>query len=139
MPFSRQFAGANNMHSNAEDMAKLMLALLNRGELEGERILPDGDFGEMWANANEMPFAGFMLGQLYPTDMFPASGVGWIVTELDGHVIVHSYGGERGYQSDMMLCPELGIGVTVMGNGIAGDSVYSPVVAVDVLGMLMND
>ena len=65
--------------------------------------------------------------------------MGWVVTELEGHPVVHSYGGERGFQSDMMLCPDMGVGVIAMGNGVAGGAFYSPDAATDVLGMVMDD
>ena len=35
VPYSRQFAAANNLHSNVEDMAQFILATINRGEVDG--------------------------------------------------------------------------------------------------------
>ena len=54
-----------------------------------------------------------------------------------GHPVIHAYGGERGFQSDMMLCPEEGVGVIAMGNGQAGGDFFAPTTAVDVMGMLL--
>ncbi|MFN2204163.1 MAG: serine hydrolase domain-containing protein, partial [Caldilineaceae bacterium] len=137
-PYSRQFAAANNLHSNVEDMARLMIACLNKGELEETRILPAESFDEMWAALNETNLGDFMFGRLYPTSLFPVTGMGWSLTEIEGHPVVHAYGGERGFQSDMMLCPDMGVGIITMGNYEAGDAFYSPDTAVDVMGMLIN-
>jgi CubicO group peptidase (beta-lactamase class C family) len=139
VPYSRQFAASNNLHSNVEDMAQLMVACLNLGEPESGQLLPAESFEEMWAELNETYMADFLFGQLYPTSLFPKTGMGWSVTEIEEHRIVHAYGGERGFQSDMMLCPDMAVGIIAMGNGVAGGAFYSPDTAVDVMGLLMQE
>jgi len=113
-----------NLYSSAEDMAKLMEASLNQGELDVSASClrkPSRACGR----AGGDQYGRLHHGQALPVDMFPKTGMGWTVTELEGHPVVHSYGGERGYQSDMMLIPELGVGVIAMGDSDAGGAPYT--------------
>ena len=48
VPYHRPFAAANNLFSSIEDMAKLAQASLNRGVLNGQRILPESAVEQMW-------------------------------------------------------------------------------------------
>ena len=138
VPYSRQFSAANNLFSNVEDLARFAQANLNRGDVDGATILPAEYFDDLWRAQNETPFGGFELGVLYPTQSFAQDGMGWFVSELLGHSIVHTYGGERGYQSDIMLAPNDNLAVIAMGNGLGGDSVYTVDTTTDVMGMLLD-
>lgn len=138
VPYSRQFAAANNLFSNLEDMARFAQAHLNRGELDGAMVLPDHYFDELWAVHNETPFGDFELGYRYPTQIFAQDGMGWFVSELLGHPIVHAYGGERGYQSDIMLAPDDNLAVIALGNGLGHEFVYTADATTDVMGMLLD-
>ena len=110
-PYSRQFASANNLFSNVEDMARFMQANLNRGELEDATILSASNYDEMWNVHNKTLLGEYQFGSLYPTALFAEQGFGWSVTEILGHPVVHAYGGERGFQSIVMLAPEDNLGV----------------------------
>ncbi len=138
IPYSRQYAAANNLYSNVEDMARFAQANLNRGDLDGATILAEPYFDEMWTAYNETPFGDFLLGSIYPTAMFAEDGMGWFVNEIAGHHVVHAYGGERGYQSDIMLCPDQDLAVVAMGNGMGGGAIYTVDTATDVMGMLLQ-
>ena len=139
IPYSRQFAAANNLYSNVEDMAKLMQANLNLGELDGTRILParnlrrhvGGTLRDAFWRLYSRPTLshGYLRRDRYGL----GRDVRWGATPS-----YHSYGGERGFQSDMMLCPDMGVGVVAMGNGVAGGAFYSPEAATDVLGMVID-
>ena len=138
-PYSRQFASANNFYSNVEDMARFAQANLNRGELDGTRILPEPYFDEMWTAYNEPSFGDFVLGNIYPAAVFAEDGLGWFIFDQAGNPMVHAYGGEHGYQADVMLSPDHGLAVITMGNGIGGGAGYTIGVATDVMGMLLDD
>ena len=55
-----------------------------------------------------------------------------------GHPVAHAYGGERGYQSDLILAPKDNLGVIVMGNRAAGEDFYTLESATEIMGMLFE-
>ena len=138
IPYSRQFAAANNLHANVEDMARFAQANLNRGELDGFTLVASPHYDEMWTVQNETNLGEFQMGTFYPTALFANQGMGWSVTEIMDHPVVHAYGGERGYQSVLMLAPKDNLGVIVMGNRAAGEDFYTLESATDIMGMLLD-
>lgn len=102
-------APAGAMSATARDMARYMLALLNEGTLEGGRILRPDTVREMrqtlFANAEGAP--GFAYGFIeYP---LPGDMDGW------GHGGATLY-----FQSNMIMVPELDLGVFISTNSAEG-------------------
>ena len=102
-PYHRPFAGTNNLFSNVEDMAKLAQANLNRGELDGQRILPEGAYDQMWEPQSPTPFADFPFGRVHPASMMIDWGYGWFLGEAAGQRVPNTFGGEHGYSAQMEL------------------------------------
>ena len=46
-PFTRVHAPCNNLYTNIDDLSRLAMADLNRGELDGERIVFVGAYDEL--------------------------------------------------------------------------------------------
>jgi CubicO group peptidase (beta-lactamase class C family) len=51
-PYNRMHSPSSNLHSNVLDMARWAIANLNRGELEGHRILQASTHDMMWRPAH---------------------------------------------------------------------------------------
>ncbi|NKI35182.1 beta-lactamase family protein [Wenzhouxiangella sp. XN79A] len=110
------FAPAGAIASTAADMARWMRFHLNRGELEGVRLLSPETHAVLWQRAFDGPEA--------------ASGVshGFQSRTLRGIRVV-GHGGSTGmFNSNMMLAPDLGIGVFVSQN--SGQGGYAAVGAI---------
>jgi CubicO group peptidase (beta-lactamase class C family) len=137
-PYHRPFAGTNNLFSTIEDMAKLAQANLNRGELNGQRILPESAYELMWEPYSPTPYAEFPFGQVYPAYMMLDWGYGWFLGEAASQRVPSILGGEHGYSAQIDLAPDANIGVVAIGNAQAVDEFYSSDMATDVLGMLLE-
>jgi CubicO group peptidase (beta-lactamase class C family) len=100
------------LYSNARDMARLVQFHLNAGVVDGKRVLRD-DLVEQY---HSIAFA--RPGQ--------RSGYGFgLVREVTGHTFsLYHEGGGRGFQSLMIVYPELGYGIVLLinrdGNGLTG-------------------
>ncbi len=92
-------APAGSMSTTATDMARFMLSFLQRGALDGERIL-----------APET--VDMMLGRvLSPDPAVNGGGLGFYETRINGRVIVGHGGDTLYFHSVLSLLPEAGLGV----------------------------
>jgi len=82
------------------DVAKLLIAYLNRGSLNGELIL--------------LPESVSTL-----TDTAPINGrvLGWSVSESNGGRYLEHMGGGPGFATTMRIYPDSGIGIAILANG----------------------
>jgi CubicO group peptidase (beta-lactamase class C family) len=86
------------------DVAKLMIAYLNRGTLNGKLIL--------------LPESISTLTETPPID---GRGLGWAVGESTGERYLEHGGGGPGFATIMRLYPDAGIGIAILANGTALD------------------
>ena len=82
------------------DVAKLMMAYLNRGTLNGQSILSPQSISTL---TNTLPING--------------RGLGWAVGDSDGELYLEHGGGGPGFATTMRLYPESGIGIVILTNG----------------------
>jgi CubicO group peptidase (beta-lactamase class C family) len=108
---------AGGINSSAEDMAKWMLVLLNRGKLaDGTRLFSERTYRELTAIVTPMPIGN------PPPEMpqlklnFNGYALGLRVRDYRGLKVVTHTGGLAGYVSQVWLVPEIGLGITVLTN-----------------------
>ena len=99
-PYNRRHAPSSTLNSSVDDMCRWMLANLARGELDGERILAEESYAEMWSRDDETP----------------GVGLSWFLEDLAGRPSVMHSGGDTGFTSLLILLPEDGLGVVLMSN-----------------------
>jgi D-alanyl-D-alanine carboxypeptidase len=85
---------------SAPDVAKLMMAYLNRGTLNGELIL--------------LPESISTLTEIPPID---GRGLGWAVGESNGERYLEHGGGGPGFATIMRLYPDNELGIAILANG----------------------
>jgi CubicO group peptidase (beta-lactamase class C family) len=102
-PYNRAHSPSSNLHSNVVDMARWAIANLNRGELDGRRILKGSTYDLMWKP----------VSQRTPTT---SVGISWFLSEIDGNKCVMHNGGDDGFLSRLVLFPELKRAVVYMTN-----------------------
>lgn len=109
------------INSSVAEMAKWMIAQLNRGAIsEGNRLFSERQSREMWSANTILPL-GDPPAHLAPLRAnFSAYGLGWVLTEFRGHKTVSHTGGLLGYVSKVTLVPDLNLGVVVLTNQQAG-------------------
>lgn len=105
-PYNRAHAPSSTLHSSAADMCRWTLANLSRGTLNGRRILRENSYETLWH-----PTA--VTGEETWSEV---SCLGWFRGTYRSHPVVHHGGSDPGYFADLVLMPELQLGVIVMAN-----------------------
>ena len=100
-PYNRRRAPSSAMSSTLNDLERWARVHMNRGELEGRRILKSSTYDEMWRPAGES------LQQI---------GLGWFLWKRGAERLVGHNGSDTGFVAAIELLPERGIGVIVLCN-----------------------
>ena len=100
-PYNRMHAPSSTLLSNIEDMCRWILGNLNKGELEGKRILKTSSYDTLWKLANESS---------------KQVGISWFIGHLNKHQTIYHTGADIGYHSYLLLIPEKKLGIIVCSN-----------------------
>lgn len=107
-PYNRIHSPSSNLHSNARDMARWTIANMNRGELDGKRILKESTYDVMWKPIT-------LPGGSAPPRQSPA-GISWFLGKHREHTLISHGGGDTGYATDLAMLPDQKISVVWMAN-----------------------
>ena len=117
-------AGAIN--SSVAEMAKWLIAQLNRGQIvEGLRLFSEQRSRDMWSAQTITPLGDPPPHLAALRANFSAYGLGWGLTEYRGFKIVSHTGGLMGFVSRVTLVPDLNLGVVVLTNQQSGGAFQS--------------
>ena len=105
-PYNRQHAPSSTLNSNVEDLSKWMLVNLNRGELNGVRILESISYDLLWTR----------------TPPSRAVGLSWFLSTYNGEATAYHSGGDTGFLSYVNLFPEKDIGIVALVNWDQGSA-----------------
>jgi len=100
-PYNRMHAPSSTLISNTVDMSRWALANLNRGELDGSRILKESTYDVMWR-----PGSAVSNG----------IGISWKLGKRGRYQIISHAGRDTGYRSFIMLVPEKSLGIVAATN-----------------------
>lgn len=100
-PYNRMHSPSSTLYSNVLDMSRWAIANMNRGELDGKRILKSSTYDLMWKPAGEQ---------------FQQVGISWFLAKYKDHAVVTHSGGDTGFVSNLILLPEKNIAVVMMSN-----------------------
>lgn len=120
--------GDSNMHSagglvsTARDLARWIEAHLERGVLDGRRVLA----AEVVELAQRPHAVQSTREQAFT---YTGYGLGWATGEYDGDALVAHHGGFNGFQTHLSLLPERGIGVAVLTNATPAGGLVGELVA----------
>jgi CubicO group peptidase (beta-lactamase class C family) len=103
-PYNRTHTPSSNLHSNALDMARWAIANMNRGELDGARILKASSYDVMWKPAAESS------GEASP------AGISWFLGQYRGQKLIEHGGGDTGFRTHLAMLPDKRIAVVWMTN-----------------------
>jgi CubicO group peptidase (beta-lactamase class C family) len=98
-------AGAGAAWSSARDLGRFLVALLNGGTNEHGRVLKPDTLARMFEPHYQ------------PDPRVPGIGLAFFRTYLDGHLIVEHDGILPGFDAQIMLAPDHGVGVLALANG----------------------
>jgi CubicO group peptidase (beta-lactamase class C family) len=100
-PYNRMHSPSSTLYSSVLDMSRWAIANLNRGELDGMRILKASTYDLMWKP---------------PGDKFTQVGISWFLGKHRDLGVVRHSGGDVGFVSNLVLIPEKKIAVVMMSN-----------------------
>ena len=100
-PYNRMHAPSSTLISNTVDMSRWAIANLNRGELDGSRILKESTYEVMWKPGS---------------DVSTSIGISWKLGKHGNYQIVSHAGRDTGYRSFIMLVPEKSLGIVASTN-----------------------
>lgn len=109
-------APAAALVSNAQDMARWMRMLLGRGSLEGHKVLSPETVETLFSPHMVVP-RGPYSRQIRPESHLEAAGLGWMLRDWHGRLLVWNTGGMDGMSSSVGLLPEENLGIIVLTNG----------------------
>jgi CubicO group peptidase (beta-lactamase class C family) len=119
-PYDRKHAPSSCLHSNVEDMSRWLIAQMNGGELDGQRILNPNSQERLWTMLSTPGYDG----------MWQEYGWGWWLGDLEGERTVFSAGAQPGVQTMAgLVTPEHSLAVIALGNYLG--SFDDPFYAVD--------
>ena len=122
-PYNRRHAGSSTLHSNVDDMLRWARANLQRGALDGVRILPDSAYDQLWKEQYDMMAAmraGGAGGGTRPDVERMGVGLSWFLETRSGTRYVFHGGGDHGFRTDLVLAPDQRVAVVVLTNSEAG-------------------
>jgi CubicO group peptidase (beta-lactamase class C family) len=126
-PFYANSAPPTGLIGPATDARRFVSAILNGGELDGQRILAP-ETVRMMIHDSHMPGRGGE-GDTYPGMHY---GLGWHVVPEQGRLRIQHRGGGPGFGSEMRLYPDEGLGMVVMAN----DTTYDRDAILDLVAQL---
>ncbi len=109
-PYNRRHAPSSTLNSSVAEMTRWMLVNLNRGELDGRRILSAESHDLLWTPTTEKP------ADTFPLPNALQMGLSWGLGEHAGHRTVFHGGRDTGFRSYVLLLPDDGIGIVLASN-----------------------
>jgi CubicO group peptidase (beta-lactamase class C family) len=100
-PYNRMHAPSSTLIANTDDMCRWALANLNRGRLDGSRILKDSTYDVMWSPASHVT---------------TGVGISWKLGKRGRDRIIFHAGRDTGFRSFIILVPERTIGIVAATN-----------------------
>jgi CubicO group peptidase (beta-lactamase class C family) len=112
---------AGSINSTAADMARWLRLQLNGGVFDGERLLTTASLREMHSPQTVLRTSGMgpegeRWAQIHPGSRLLTYGLGWVVREYRGRVVVQHGGSIDGFRSLCVLVPEERLGFVVLTN-----------------------
>jgi CubicO group peptidase (beta-lactamase class C family) len=101
--------------STVTDMARFVMAFLNEGELDGQRILSKESVATMTNESHILP-GNTPEASAYKDYDQMYHGLGWYVVKKPEFFIAHG-GGGPGFAADMRLYPDRELGMVIIANG----------------------
>jgi CubicO group peptidase (beta-lactamase class C family) len=108
-------APAGAIHSSAADLARWLMVQLNDGAIDGTRVWSKRAAHEMHTPqmvvSNDFPYSA-----LWPSAQFLSYGLGWFVTDFDGHKVLVHPGQSDGMHSWVSIMPDAKTGIAILTN-----------------------
>ena len=125
-PYNRAHAPSSTLYSNIDDMNRWAMANLNRGALNGKRILKASSYDLLWKAQMD---AG-RRGQV---------GLSWFLTKRKGHLVVYHGGADVGFNSYLIVAPDDSISIVAMSNFLPDKTGYASSIVNTAIDMMLSE
>jgi CubicO group peptidase (beta-lactamase class C family) len=105
---SRERAPSVGLFTTVADLSRWVMVHLNRGELDGTRILQSAGYDLLWEPVAELPKDWGNHYQFF--------ALGWFLGANRSHPVRHYWGGDLGFHNSVYLVPDRMAGVVALGN-----------------------
>jgi CubicO group peptidase (beta-lactamase class C family) len=126
---------AGGIKSCVADMAQWLRLQLGRGTYEGRRLFSSTTSREMWTPQTVFSGISEQSEKFNPTRHFNLYGLGWILSDYHGRLLVSHGGGLDGMTSQVALMPEERLGVVVL---TSSETPLSTILANKVLDLFLG-
>lgn len=110
------FDAAAGIYSSVNDLSKWVIAQLNDGKYNGGELFSKKQHDEMWTPQTILPLKNFKPYQ----SLFKSYGLGWQLTDINGHLQVSHTGGLDGIVTQVIMIPDTKLGIIVLTNQQSG-------------------
>lgn len=111
------FDPAAGIYSSVNDLSKWVIAQLDKGKFDNGKILfSEKQQKEMWASQTILPNTPMLP---YKSN-FKTYGLGWQLTDINGYKQISHTGGLDGIVTQVLLIPEINLGIIVLTNQQSG-------------------
>jgi CubicO group peptidase (beta-lactamase class C family) len=116
--YNRAHGPSSCLYSNVVDLSRWAIANMNRGELEGARILDASSYDLLWTPEVEVRASDHSRVDV---------GLSWFLTDYGGYQMVNHGGRDIGYTTNFVMVPDAGVAVIVLSNYFGPDDIVSQV------------
>ena len=130
---------AGSINSSVTDMSKWVMTWINKGQFQGQEILPTNYVTE--AISSQMVVGPAAPDNEFPDIHFSNYGYGWFLQSYKGHYRVEHGGNIDGFSASVAFFPSDGIGIIVLTNqnGSAVPSLVRNTIADRMIGAERTD
>jgi CubicO group peptidase (beta-lactamase class C family) len=111
-PYDRSHGPSGDLISSVNDMARWAMVNLNRGELDGQRILKNSTYDVMWKPSAELELS--RNGQC--RKLGGQIGISWFLEQKDDQLYVSHTGGDPGFSALFIMVPTRKFAFVIMAN-----------------------
>ena len=108
---------AGSIVSSVTDMARYVRLQLGRGMFEGTRVLSDSVISQLHSGRTIVSTQSF-FGPVFADSHFIEYGLGWFRQDYHGYLVVTHGGQTDGMHANLLMVPELGLGIVVLTNAV---------------------
>ena len=109
-------SAAGAIKSSAADMAQWLRLQLGRGTYDGKKFFGKDRSREMWTPHTVFSGISEQAEKFNPTRHFNLYGLGWVLSDYHGRLMVSHGGGLDGMTSQLAILPEEKLGVVILTN-----------------------
>ena len=121
-------APAGGIYASVNDLSKWIIMQLNNGKYGkglSSELFSEKQQNQMWKPYTSMFFT--TKPNLRTNTHFAAYGLGWVIKDEKGKIVIYHTGGIRGMLSKTVLVPELNLGFVVLTNSMPGGLCYTSI------------